>query len=94
MKKIIVIFDSRKEELQKVLEPLSAFSDETIRVEWKDISVKGPKARKSNLALLHNHGTTNTPLYLFEEDGDTYNSHYVEHGILTKELAIKKLKNE
>lgn len=97
MKKIIVIFDSSIQTKAQVggavsVDPLDLSFEYDI--EYQDLNAKTNKERKKAFSLLYNHGTQNTPLYLFLEDDKIYNSHYVEHGPLKKSMVIEKLRNE
>ena len=96
MKKIIVIFDSEVNK-DSYLDPITGLDLDDYIVESWDVNVPNDsKGRKKAFSFLYNHGTDKTPLYLFtdEKDGKIYNSHYFEHGQLTKDLALRKLKNE
>jgi len=90
-KKIIVIFDSEKESIKQVEEPIKELPLE-YEIEYQDMHAKTNQERKKAFGLLYNHGTDKTPLYLFK-DTDIYNSHYFEHGPLSKEIALFKIQN-
>lgn len=94
MKKIIVIFDSSKESKLEISSPITPDADQDYDIELWDISSKIHKVKKKANSLLYQYGTTNTPLYLFENDDEIYNSHYFEHGPLIREVALRKLNNE
>jgi hypothetical protein len=94
IKRIIVIFDSEKQTMDQVKEPAIVSYNEDYDLDTMDISDKKSTIRKKALSLLYQHGTTNTPLYLFQNSGDTYNSHYFEHGPINKDVTLRKLKNE
>ena len=91
MKKIIVIFDSSQQTMEEVILPSTVNYNEDYELNTLDINDRKPSIRKKAISLLYQHGTNNTPLYLFKNAKDTYNSHYFEHGPLTKEIALKKL---
>lgn len=93
MEKINLIFDSKKDDREELYEFFSSSIDRDVDIELWDMSSKKYRVRQKANSLFYQHGAIESPLWLFENDGDTYNSHYVEHGPLTKELFLKKLNN-
>lgn len=93
MKKIIVIFDSKEQNELDVSYPATVPFGVDYDIELWDMSSKVFKVKRKANSLFYQCGATKSPLYLFEENGDIYDSHYFEHGPLTKEVTMKKLTN-